>query len=218
MPQLTRLIKKVNSGISDLDLFAIRLRRKPAITTVDEDWMQNEDVMHELGDDEAKVVEAEVDKAKAKRHASDEVLIFLKTQHKSVLPPAPEPPPADAPGPKRGRGRGRGVSRGVPRGKAAAAGAGAPRLAVATLAADNIDPAVAQSMAPPNCRIHRDTFNGRWRASWRAPYTALYGPSRSWGMRQERPALVAVLQSTWREWCSLTEQPCDVDGIDIPEK
>ena len=112
----------------------------------------------------------------------------------------------------RGRGRGRGPGRG------AVAPAAVPRPAVATLPDANIDVAIASTYLPPYTRLHKDVFNGRWRAHWRAPFSALESVSKSWGCRGEKQALVEVLQDIWMEWRRLMEDtvplPADIGLLD----
>ena len=61
---------------------------------------------------------------------------------------------------------------------------------------------------PPSSRIHRDSYNGRWRVHW--PHGDV---SRSWGEHGLRGSLRKVLQIAWQAYKAFSGMECGVPGV-----
>ena len=64
---------------------------------------------------------------------------------------------------------------------------------------------------PENSNLLNDQFNGRWRLSWRAPWSAFPSVSRSWASRGtdgEVDSLAIVLTTVWGHVAKATGTKC----------
>ena len=69
---------------------------------------------------------------------------------------------------------------------------------------------------PPNSKLRKDPFNGRWRGTWTGDYKLLKGCSRSWGKYKEKMALVLVLRDMWTVWTAVTGEETDILDLHEP--
>ena len=197
LSKMQRLIRNTLGGsISEEELCSILMQRLAVLEKPADDWMAQDDLRAELDDADAQEVESFQSRKEEQQQKHATYRREFHALHQRLHPPRPVP---------GGRGRGRG-------------GEGGPsntaRLAVGTLPDEGLTQSMASPLVPAAAAIHKDTFNGRWRLTCRAPYSdVLSGISRSWGCHGDKVALIMVLRFAWDQWCDLTGNSCPIHDL-----
>ena len=75
---------------------------------------------------------------------------------------------------------------------------------------DDWTEALVQSWAPPECKVFRDPFNGRWRFTWKIGKGQL---SRAWGQWGYKHSALLCLRESWRDFTHHRYVQCPIPGI-----